>query len=161
MGSRYGVLGTLVLWTMVSMVFVCFWGAGCKKRSGGGKGSVQSVITNRMDDAAYRKTLDENRKVQTAKAGERSVVVEQMKALVEQAKAKLPAGADDEAVKAFLAKDEAWQKLEAKNKQLIGEIEQTLAEARQAVQKRMLEESRAVKAVAEGKAKAAAQTPAK
>lgn len=140
---------------MVSIAFVCLFAVGCKKKGPVQvKAPLESVITNRMSDAAYVDSLRKNREEQTVKASERSVVVTQMQACIERVKATLPKDADEATLKAALAQDESWRKLEAQNAQAIAAIEQTLGAARQNVRQRMLEESRAVKAVAEGRAKA-------
>jgi len=143
---------------MVSIAFLCFLFVGCKKRttdsSSAPAASVPGVITNRMSDAAYRAALSENRREQMRKAGVRSEVVEKMKVLVEQARARLPKEADDAAVKAELAKDAVWRELEAKNQAAIEEIGKTLSKGRDLVRQRMLAEARDGKAVAEGKARA-------
>ena len=146
---------TMVLWAMVSIAFIGLFSAGCKKRSPAEvKAPLAEVITNRMNDAAYLDTLKNSRDVQMAKAAERNVIVAQMRAYSERVKATLPKDADEAALKAALAKDEGWRTLEARNAQAIEAGEQILGEARQKVRQRMLEESRAVQAVAEGKAKA-------
>ncbi len=147
---------------MVSMAFVCLLAAGCKKRPPVEvHAPLASVLTNRMNDAAYLGALKQNRQEQTVKAAERNVIVTQMQAIIARVKGTLPQDADDEALKAALAKDEAWRKLEAQNAQAIGSIEQVLGEARQKVRQRMLEESRDVKAVAEGKAQSVDPTAGK
>ncbi len=73
--------------------------------------------------------------------------------MVAEVREALPAGADDEAVKAELAKSEEWRTLEAENLKRIGEIEEKIAEARTTVRERLLREQRDVKAVAEGRAR--------
>lgn len=148
---------TAVYGTAVSMVFVCLLAAGCGKRTEGeatettGSG-LERVVTNRMQDATYRKALDQNRQEQSQKAFERNEIVKKMEACISRARATLPAGADDKAVKAVLEKDPEWKVLEAKNAQAIGEIEKTLAKARETIRQRMQAEARDVKAVAEGRA---------
>ncbi len=154
--------GTLVCWAMVSMAFLCLFPLGCKKRAPiVGKAPQESVFTNRMNDAAYVGALQKNRDEQAVKAGERTVIVTQMQACIERVKATLPKDADEAALKAALAKDDEWRKLEPQNAKAIEDIQQVLGEARQKVRQRMLEESRAVKAVAEGKAMAVDQTAGK
>lgn len=142
----------------VSTAFLGLLPAGCKKRaevsSPDAVAPVPGVVTNRMADAVYRSALSENRREQMRKAGERSEVVEKMKALVEQTRARLPKEADDAAVKAELAKDAVWRELEAKNQSMIEEITKTLSKGRELVRQRMLAEARDVKAVKEGKARA-------
>jgi len=156
------VTGAMAGVVIVSMVFVAVFGGACKKKrvvalepAKPSESGLEAVVTNRMHDASYREELKQNLKEQRVKAKERNVVVERMTALIARARAKLPAGADDAAVKAELEKDPEWRELESKNQQLIGEIEVTLARAREAVRQRMLQESRDVKAVSEGRAKAA------
>jgi len=142
---------------VVSTVFFCLAGAGCKKRpapEAAPSAQLPGVITNRMADAAYRAALSQNRREQMRQAGARGEVVAKMQAHVEQARAKLPAGADDAAVRAELAKDPAWRELEAKNQAMIEDIGKTLAEGREIVRQRILAENRDIKAVAEGKARA-------
>ena len=159
---------TMVYMTVVSMVFVGFLLGGCKKRtvpaeepSASAAPRLESVVTNRMMDAAYRKALDQNRQEQGKAAFARNQIVEKMEALVAQARAALPAGADSQAVKAELAKNPEWQALEAQNARAVTEIDKTLAEARETVRKRLLAEARDVKAVAEGRAVAVDPPPAK
>ena len=103
----------------------------------------------------------EVRDEQAVKAGERTVIVTQMQACIERVKATLPKDADEAALKAALAKDDEWRKFEPQNAKAIEDIQQVLGEARQKVRQRMLEESRAVKVVAEGKAMAVDQTAGK
>ena len=153
---------TMVCMTTVSMVFMVFLLVGCKKRtvpaetpSVSAAPRLESVVTNRMKDATYRKALDQNRQEQGKAAFARNQIVEKMEALVAQARAALPAGADSEAVKAELAKNPEWQALEAQNARAVAEIDKTLAEARETVRKRLVDEARDVKAVAEGRAVAA------
>lgn len=153
--------------TGMSMVFVSLLVAGCKKRAvpesvaaGAPAPDLRSVVTNRMLDPAYRKALDQNRQEQGKKASERNRIVEKMTGLIAKTRTLLPAGADDATVKAELAKNPEWQALEAQNARMIGEIEKTLAEARETVRKRMETEVRDVKAVAEGQAVAADPQPA-
>jgi len=158
-------LNAMIGVVIVSTVIVGLMCAGCKKRSVSPAPSaapeLEPVVTNRMSDVSYIKALDQVRKAQLAKATERSAIVDKMKSHLERVRASLPAGADDAAVKAALAKDGEWRKLEAQNAQVIGEIEQTLADARKTVRERMLAESRAIKAVAEGKARAVDPAAAK
>lgn len=152
----------MVFVAMVSIAFVCLFSTGCKKRVPvASRAPLESVFTNRMNDAAYLATLQTNRVAQSAKAGERNVIVSQMQAHIERVKATLPEDADEATLKAALAKDEEWLKLEARNEKAIGEIQQVLSEAREKVRQRLLEESKAVKAVAEGKAKAVDPTAGK
>lgn len=151
----YYTINAMAYGLWVSIAFVCLFSAGCKKRSPVQvKAPLESVITNRMNDVAYLSALQKSREAQTVEATKRSVIVTQMQACVERVKATLPKDADEAALKAALAKDEAWRKLEPQNAQAIKAIEQTLGEAREKVRQRMLEEARAVKAVAEGRAQA-------
>jgi Skp family chaperone for outer membrane proteins len=145
---------------VVSIALVCLLSAGCKKRTPvtAVKAPLESVITNRMNDAAYVETLRQNRKEQADKALERSAITAQMQACGERVKATLPKGAGEDALKAALAKDEAWLKLDAQYVATTNEIERVLNDARQKIRQRMVEESRAVQSVAEGRAKAIDQT---
>ena len=158
---------TVVGVTIVSMVFVGLLGTGCKRKStvsaepqGAAGQALPGVVTNRMQDASYREELKQNMKEQRARAKDRNEVVDRMTVLIAEARAKLPAGADDAAVKAELAKSSEWRDLEAKNQQLVGEIDKTLARARETVRQRMLQEAQDVKAVAEGKAQPVGETAA-
>lgn len=140
----------------VSIVFVCLVAAGCKKK-GPPKGSalpLESVVTNRMNDAAYLDGLKKNRAEQTQVAAARAKVTARIDACKARVKAALPAGADEAAFQAALEKDQAWQALVKQVEELNEQDRQTVILAREAIRKRMEEESRAIKAVAEGKAKA-------
>ena len=110
------------------------------------------VITNRMADATYVRALKENQVWQRQKAQERNKIVAQMQVLLEKAKATLPADANNEALKAELAKDPAWRALEAENQRLVDELQQVLTRARETIHQRLLTEQRDVQAVAEGRA---------
>jgi hypothetical protein len=110
------------------------------------------VITNRMEDVAYREALVSNHLAQTQMAFERHPVVSQMEKLVKEARAGLPADADDEALKAELEKRPEWKVLEEENARKLAEMEKTLVAAREMVRKRLEAEMRDTKAVAEGRA---------
>lgn len=155
MDCAHDRVGTVALWVIVSMAFVCLFSSGCKKKRVPAvpKAPLASVYTNRMNDAVYLGALQTNRLEQSLKAGERSVIVTQMLAYSERVKATLPKDADEAALKAALAKDEGWHKLEAQNAKAIEDIQQVLAAAREKVHQRILEENRDRKAVAEGRAK--------
>lgn len=153
---------------IVSMLFLCAAAvSGCKRRqpqsvdglegvSGGGDGPA--VVTNRMQDPVYRQALDDNRQSQVQKAAVRHAVVGRMERMIAEVRAALPAGADDEAVKAELAKRPEWKVLEEENARALAEVEATLAEARESIRRRMEAEARDVKAVAEGRAVPVAPT---
>ena len=145
-------LGTAFL----SIVFSLFFLNGCSKRRPPAEEALPEVITNRMADAAYRAELAELRREQTRLAGGRAEVVEQMRVMVERARATLPEGADDAAVKAVLVKDPEWNRLENANQEMIGKIGDNLAQARERVRQRMLAEERDNRRVAEGTARPAA-----
>lgn len=155
--QRSGVR-TLFCVGMVSTAFLCLSLMGCKKRTAPAPNvpevSLPGVITNRMADAAYRAALADNRREQMRLAGERSEIVAKMQGMVDRARAKLPAGADDAAVKAELAKDPEWGAHEASNQVKVVEIQNKLSMSRELARQRMLAEARDVKAVAEGKARA-------
>ena len=145
----------------VSMLFVCCVVAfsGCKRRKApeaAAAPALESVITNRMDDSTYRQALSDNRREQGKHATERQEIVSKMEGLIAEARAGLPEDADDEAVKAELAKRPEWNALEEENTRKIADIEKTLAAARETVRKRIEMEARDVKAVAEGRAVPAA-----
>ena len=160
-GKRVGCvakkIGIAVYAVSVSMFFVCcvVMFAGCKRRKAPAQEAapaLEVVITNRMDDLTYREALSSNLVEQTRLAADRSVVVDQMEKLIKDARASLPADADDEAVKAELAKRQEWKSLEEENARKIADIEKTLVAARETVRRRIEAEMRDVKAVAEGKA---------
>lgn len=145
----------------LSIVFVCLTGPGCKRKAAPVvEPELPRVFTNRMHDVTYVEALKENMGAQREQAAKRNDVVEKMTAMIERARKSLPEGADDEAVKAELAKSAEWRELEAQNARLIGEIEKTLAQARETVRQRMLAEADDLKAVADGRA-VAAQPPEK
>ncbi len=142
---------------IVSTLFVLMSTAGCKKKAvpksvEAKPIKLENVYTNRMNDAVYVETLRKNREEQSAEARERAVLGRQIQACRERVKAVLPEGSDEAALKAALARDPEWQKLDAAKAQLDGRIQATLNAAEDAVRKRIESEARAVKAVAEGKA---------
>jgi hypothetical protein len=141
----------------VSMLFVCCAAtlSGCKRRQAGGAAAapvLETVITNRMEDPVYRKALEDNQLEQTRQAAERSVVVDRMKVLIAEARAALPAGTDDETVRAELEKRPEWKMLEEENARMNAGLEKTLAAARETVRRRIEAETQDRKAVAEGRA---------
>jgi hypothetical protein len=139
----------------VSIVFVCLVVAGCKKGSPKGPAvPLESVVTNRMNDAAYLDRLKKNRAEQTQVAAARAKVTAGIDACKARVKEALPADADEAAFQAALEKDQAWQALVKQVEELNEQDRQTVLSAREAIRTRMEEESRAIKAVAEGKAKA-------
>ena len=150
------VIGVIV----VSTVFSCLFLVGCKKRARPQKEApvvLENVYTNRADDAAYLESLDQNRRVQIVKAKGIRAATDEMKAYKVRIKATLPAGSDEAALLAALAKDEAWLKLKAKCESAVAagqkEEQQTVAAARELVRQRMIKEAKDQAAVAEGKAK--------
>lgn len=150
---------------VVSTVLLCLFSAGCKKKAvppaAPAAPALESVITNRLNDAAYLEALQKNREEQKGIARARYEIAQQLKVCVERVKATLPKEADEATLKEALSKDETWQKLQAQHTQTMGDIEQVLGAARQTVRQRMLEETRAAKAVAEGKAQAVDKTDGK
>jgi hypothetical protein len=140
----------------VSIVIICVWTAGCKKQTvvHAPVAPVENVITNRMNDAAYMDALRKNREGQTRKASEQLAVARQQQACRQRVQAALPAGADEAALSAALAKDAEWQSLSKKADDLQEEGRQIVISAREAIRKRMEDEVRAVKAVEAGTAKA-------
>ena len=155
----------VVCGAMVSMAFVCLFSCGCKKKvkppAVPAAPVLELVLTNRLNDTAYLGALQKNRDEQMVKARARYEIAQQVKASVERVKATLPKEADEAAVKDALAKDAEWQKLNAQHAQALGEIEKVLVDARQIVRSRLLEETRAGRAVAEGKAKPVDKTDGK
>lgn len=149
---------TVLCAVSVSMLFVCcvVIFSGCKRRKAPEKEiaapALEVVITNRMDDTVYLEALRDNRREQGKHATERQEVVSRMAGLIAEARAGLPEDADDEAVKAELAKRPEWKSLEEENARKVADIEKTLAAARETVRKRLEMEARDVKAVAEGRA---------
>lgn len=143
---------------IVSISFMVFFAAGCKKKveTQGAlpEKKLESVFTNRMNDAAYVEALRKNRTEQGLLAKERFAVMTQLKACQDRVKAALPANADEAVLKAALARDPEWQKLNAQKAQGEGRDQAKLAEARETIRKRMETEAQAKRAVSEGKAKA-------
>lgn len=153
MAIKQGVAPCFVLVLSTLILGVHFTLCGCKKRAVP-EGDVLPVVhTNRMEDAEYVKALQANRLAQGVLTSERQDVVNKMEVLLAKARAKLPEGADDEAVKAGLAKDPVWQALAAENLRKIAAIEEKLKEARETVRERLLREQSDAKAVAEGRAR--------
>lgn len=149
----------MVCMAVVSTVFMTLFAAGCKKKVvensiGPAPKKLESVYTNRMNDAAYVEALHSNRVTQSVQAKERHALAALIKACEERVKAALPPGADEAAFKAALARDPEWQKLDARKAQVDGSIQATLSDARETIRRRMETEARAVKAVAEGRAEA-------
>lgn len=147
----------VVCMAIVSIVFAALFTAGCKKKVvensvGPAPKKLESVITNRMNDAAYLGSLHSNRVAQSVQANERQRLAVQIQACEERVKAALPAGSDEAAIKAAWARDPEWQKLSAQRAEVDGRIQATLNDARETIRRRMESEAQAVKAVAEGKA---------
>ena len=164
MGCAREKVCTVVFAVTVSMVFFCLVSTGCKKRV---KPPAEvpvvqeSVYTNRANNAAYIESLQQNRRKQVAKGLELTSAIAEMNAYKARVKATLATGADEAALELALAKDEAWLKLKTRGEKAQIEIQQTLEEARERVRQGMVEESRAIKAVSDGKAKALDQEKTK
>lgn len=138
----------------MSIVLVGLHSIGCKRQDNAvTEVAMPEVVTNRMVDATYRGALIQNRREQTRIAEERSQIVTTMQEMIERVRATLPKGADDAAIRAELAKDPVWQRLEAQNQKKIKEIEQALAKTRELVRQRVKKEAQDVQAVADGKAR--------
>ena len=161
---------TAVITVTVSMAFSCLFLSGCKKRVKPQDASravapvpavLEKVFTNRVNNAAYIDSLKQNFKTQLEIAKERREVAAQMDACKERVTATLPAGSDKAVVEQALAKDETWKKLKAQDEKAQKEDQQTLEEAQKKVRQAMIEQARAQKAVAEGKAKAIDQAQTK
>lgn len=144
---------------IVSTALIALFSGGCKKKVEEKRLSAkpESVFTNRMNDVAYVESLRKNREEQGVQAKERHALLVQLKACQERVKATLPAEADEAALKAALARDSEWQRLDAQNAQMEGRIQATLLDARETIRKRMEVEAQAVKAVAAGQAVAVDQ----
>jgi hypothetical protein len=114
-----------------------------------------------MDDLDYRKALIANRTEQTRQALERRTVIAQMQKLIDETRTTLPEAdrTNDVVVRAALEKRPEWTALEEENTRKIGDIEKTLAAARETVRQRMEAEARDAKAVAEGRAVPAERPP--
>ena len=146
----------------VSMLFVCMIvvAAGCKRRAAQGEPdparNLEVVVTNRMEDPAYLEDLKASQRAQTEAAAKRAPVLAKMEEMVAEVRASLPPGADNETVKAELAKRPDWKALEAEEARARDEVAKTLREATEKVRLRMMAEARDVKAVAEGRAVPAA-----
>jgi hypothetical protein len=160
LGLKQHLVHTMIGAIVVSTVFSCLLSLGCKKRARPQKeapAALESVYTNRADDAAYMASLDQNRRMQVAKAKGIREAMAEMNAYRERVKASLPAGSDEAVLLAALAKDEAWLKLKAKCEAVAEagrkEEQQTVAAARELVRQRMIKEAKDQAAVAEGKAK--------
>jgi len=146
---------------VVSMVFVCLFSAGCRKRANSVMSSAQApvggqetVITNRMNDPNYVTDLKKNIRQQLDTASAAHAALFKMNDYKKQVKDALPPGIDDAALERILSKDEVWLKLKAASDQALKEDSQTVAAARARIRQAMIEESRAREAVAEGRAKA-------
>ena len=160
LGLKQHLVHTMIGTIVVSTVFSCLFLAGCKKRARPQKEApvvLESVYTNRANDAVYIESLDQNRRVQIAKAKGIRAAMDEMNAYRERVKVALPAGSDEAALSAALAKDETWLKLKAKCEFVAAagqkEEQQTVAAARELVRQRMIKEAKDQAAVAEGKAK--------
>ena len=153
----------LVIVSMVFMGVVC---GGCKKRQSSPVPSVtpelERVVTNRMNDVAYREALKKNRIQQGKQASELFEVRKQMRVCRERIQATLPTNTDAVALKEALNKDAEWRALETREKTLVEADKQTRAAARDLIRLRIEEEGRAVEAVAQGRARAVdAEAPRK
>jgi len=146
---------TVIVPITVSMALSCLFLAGCKKRvkaTATAPVVQEKVYTNRMNNAAYVESLKNNRLAQMTNAMAIHAISVQMDAYSNRVMAALSAGTNAAALDSALAKDEAWQKLKAQSDQAQKADRQTVAAARELVRQALLEEARAKKAVAEGKA---------
>jgi len=149
----------VVCMAIVSTIFVVFGTSGCKKKAvtpvSAAKPKLESVYTNRMNDAAYIEALRSNRVEQSVAANERLELARQQQLCQERVRAALPADAGEAALTNALALDPEWQRLRAQRAEMDGRIQAKLLDAREAIRRRMEAESRAVEAVAAGRAEAA------
>jgi len=145
-----------VILTVVSMVFCVFLSPGCKKSDHAAQAPavLENVYTNRANDVAYLKALDQNRYQQIKEAESIRSAVAAMTAYRNQVKSTFPAVSNEVALTALLEKDPTWLKLKA-DCDVARETEtQTRLAAREMVRQAMLKESQARAAVADGKARA-------
>ena len=146
------------------MAFSCLFVAGCKKRvtpQHAVPAVQENVYTNRINNAAYIESLKQNRLTQMTNATALRAAVSQRDAYKERVKAALPPGSDEAALEKALAKDDTWLKLKGQSDQAQSNDLKTVAEAREKIRQALMEEARAQKAVAEGKAKAIDQAKTK
>lgn len=166
---RSGILKkrfTMTCAVIVSMVFLGGVGNGCKKRQSPplptAAPELARVVTNRMNDVAYKASLNQNRLKQGKQASELFELRQQMRACRERVKAGLPADASAVALKDALSKDSEWRAFEIREKSLVDADTQTRTAARDMIRARIEEEGKAVEAVAQGRAQAVdAQVPRK
>lgn len=138
---------------------------GCEKKPAEKKTDEKKpeVYMVRGEDPAYQKVLLETRARQNRHAAARARVVPRMEALVARARAALPEGATEDAVRAELEahpeKYLGWTELSAALTNANAQLEREMARARATVRARILKEAADRTAVKEGRA-TAKKTPA-
>lgn len=137
------------------IVSICAVNSGCKRRGQPVEPELPQVITNRMHDAAYVRSLQENSTRQMAAAHKRESVAERQKACAERVKTALAEGAGEEDLQAALQKDAEWMELEAEAREAADAMQKAREDAKTLIRARMDAEARAVKDVQGGKAAAA------
>jgi hypothetical protein len=144
----------------IVIVGICAVNFGCKRRCHLVEPELPQVITNRMHDAAYVRSLQENSTRQMAAAHKRESVSARQKACVERVKATLAEGAGEEELKAALQKDAEWVELEAEASKAADALQKAQEDAKNLIRARMEAEAQAIKDVQGGKARAVEMTGA-
>lgn len=137
------------------IVILCAVICGCKRRGQPSAPELPQVITNRMHDAAYVRSLQENSTRQMAAAHMRESVAARQQACAERVRAALAEGAGEEDLKAALQKDAEWGELEAEARKAAEAMQKAREDAKALIRARMDAEAQAVKDVQGGKAAAA------
>ncbi len=141
-----GLFGPAVL-----VVFLVLALSGCKRKE---TVKPEAVYTNRGNDKGYIASLMTNRQQQVKDSRSLFAVSQKMTQCVTRVKAALPAEATAEALSQALTADSEWAALDAQFKKLEAGAKATRQQAENLIRSRMQEESRAQKAVADGKARA-------
>jgi len=135
-----------LLWVSFGMLLMA---CGCGKKVAP---RMENVYTNRANDAVYMKMLTQRSREQAQQSSDYFQTRRQMTQCVERVRGTLPAGTDDKALQVSLAADPEWQTLIAQEKRQRAQSEQLLADAKEMIRRRMLDEEQASRAVKEGKA---------
>lgn len=135
-----------LLWISFGMILMA---CGCGKKDAP---RMENVYTNRANDAVYMETLIKRSREQAKQSSEYFQTRRQMTQCVARVRGTLPVGTDDKALQVSLAADPEWQTLIAQEKRQREQSEQLLADAKEMIRRRMLDEERASRAVKEGKA---------
>ena len=131
---------TLRVAAMAFLVAVC----GCERNAVAPKDSAETNVVRRAKDPEYQKALKDAQARRREIAKERSRVLDDMKELVEKARAALPKGATDAQVKAELEgqpqKYPEWQDLVRRLREAEAKGKKDLSDARGMVRERILRE---------------------